>query len=71
MTETFGQRLVAARKARLMEGEGRAVPYMTQEELAALVLIDIDTLRKYERGLRLPHPLIRRELLKVFPDLFD
>lgn len=71
MTETFGQRLIAARKAHIMPGEDRAVPYMTQRELAELVIIDIDTLRKYEQGIRLPHPIIRRELLKIFPSLFD
>lgn len=69
--ETFGQRLVAARKSHIMPGDGRAVPYMTQKELAELILIDIETVRSYERDIRLPHPIIRRELLKVFPHLFD
>jgi DNA-binding transcriptional regulator YiaG len=69
--EAFGKRLAAARRAHIMEGEGRKVPHMTQKELAIVLLIDIDTIRKYERSRRLPHPLIRRELLKVFPNLFS
>jgi hypothetical protein len=54
-----------------MPGEGRRVPYMTQRELADMAQIDVDTIRKYERSYRLPHNIIRRELLKIFPHLFE
>jgi hypothetical protein len=70
MGETFGERLAAARRARIMPGSNRRVPYMTQKELSSTILVDLDTVRKYERGYRLPHNIIRRELLKLFPDLF-
>jgi hypothetical protein len=42
----------------------------SQEKLARLLLISLSVVRKYETGKRLPHPLIRREILKLWPNLF-
>lgn len=73
MTETFGMRLVKARRGHMMpmQDKPRQVPHMTQEELAALLLISLSAVRHYERSRRLPHPIIRRELVRIFPNLFD
>lgn len=67
MTETFGQRLRSRRLAMIDPETGRGT---SQEKLARTLLCSLSVIRKYELGARLPHPLIRRELLRLWPDLF-
>lgn len=72
MTETFGQRLAARRRLTIMPAtpERDAHP-MTQVELAEMLCININTVRSYEQQVRLPHPLVRRAILAIWPDFFD
>lgn len=65
--ETFAAKFKARRLATIDQETGKP---MSQEKLARLLLISLSVVRKYEAGRRLPHPLIRRELLKLWPDLF-
>ena len=65
--ETFGMRL---RTKRISTIDPDTEKPMTQEKLARILLVSLSVVRKYERTGRLPHPLIRRELLRLWPDLF-
>lgn len=42
---------------------------LTQERMAEILGVHINTIRLYEWGKRLPHELIRRELRKLFPEI--
>ncbi len=42
---------------------------LSQPRLAEILGCHVNTIRLYEYGLRLPHPLIRREIFRIFPSL--
>lgn len=72
MTETFGQRLVFRRRSTVVPATtDRPEHAMTQEELAAAILTSLSAVRHYERDRRLPHPIVRREILRLWPDFFQ
>lgn len=44
---------------------------MSQPRAATLIGCNVHTYRQYEYGLRLPHPMFRREMLRLWPGLFS
>ena len=42
---------------------------LTQERLAQIMETNVATVRRYEQNRRLPHRLILKELVRIFPDL--
>ena len=43
---------------------------MTQPQAAALIGCNLSTYRKYEHDKRLPHPMFRKEILRIWPNTF-
>jgi hypothetical protein len=72
MIETFGQRLAARRRGTIIPASSaQAEHVMTQVELAERLCINISTVRNYEQQRSLPHPLVRRAIVAVWPDFFE
>lgn len=42
---------------------------LSQPRLAEILGVNVNTVRMYEYGHRLPHPLVRREIFRLFPRL--
>lgn len=68
MAETFGMRFRAWRVSTPDPETGRAI---SQAKLAETLLCSLSAVRKYEKAHRLPHPLIKREILRLWPDFFN
>lgn len=43
---------------------------ISQQRLSALLGLRVHAVYEYEAGVRVPHPLVRRELARFFPKLF-
>ena len=72
MTETFGMRFTARRLATIVPAtEEKPEHVMTQEELAEILEVSLSAVRCYSRDRRLPHPIIRRAILRLWPDFFS
>lgn len=66
--QAFGAAL-RARRLEMVDPETGRKP-ISQERLSLLLSLSENCIGNYERGLRVPHPLVRRELERVFPGLF-
>ena len=42
---------------------------LTQPRAATLIGVCLESYRKYEQSRSLPHPLVRREIFRLWPDL--
>lgn len=65
-TISFHLWLRAARLATPSKDPERATKHMLQKEVADTILINPISYSRYERGVRVPHPIIRRQLFALF-----
>lgn len=66
MNQSFGDRLRVERLAIIVEGRP-----MSQYQLAIRLRVDVSTVRNWESGRKLPHPMFREKILEIFPKIFD
>lgn len=67
MSSTFASRF---RAMRLSVIDPETNKPMTQTRMAERLGVDLRTVQNYEYGRTLPYPIIRREILRLFPDAF-
>lgn len=66
--DTFAARFRAMRLSIIDPETGKP---MTQKRIAERLGVNLNTVRNYEYGHTLPHLIIRRELVRLFPDAFS